>query len=84
MASPVEEEAALVLLKLDCPGYFYPFHFHQCRGEEVEQMAEGEVREVEEVEGERQPVPLVGDQEVVGAKEAVAMKCSFLSRALGA
>lgn len=58
---------------------FYPFHFHLCQNEEVGQIDEEVEEEVEEVEDDQISVPLVGDQEVVGAKEVMAMKRPCLS-----
>lgn len=64
---------------------FYPFHFHLCQNEEVEQIDEEVGEEVEEVEDGQRSVPLVGGQEAVGAKEVMAMKHPCLSlQALGA
>lgn len=64
---------------------FYPSHFHLCQNEEVGQIDEEAGEEVEEVTDDQRSVPLVGDQEVVGAKEVMAMKHPCLSlQALGA
>lgn len=76
-----------VLLQTSHPVHndFYPSHFHLCQNEEVEQMDEEVEEEVEEVEDDQRSVPLVGDQEVVGVKEVMAMKHPCLSlQALGA
>lgn len=82
MATPVEEVVGeawmrpdFVLLRTSHPvqNEFYPSHFHLCLNEEVERIDEEVGEEVEEVEDDQRSVPLVGDQEVVGAKEVMVM-----------